>query len=516
MDAPQTTCGSCGEFVSLKRVKTGWLGRCCGTWVDVAEAPDDDTPPTEPLSPLQLSRDGPDGSPNPNIEVHTNGHSHNGNGLDLKFAQLPSISARQEWRETVHETLRQVIAATPDATVDYLVTGLLTQISARERCVPPANWFQNDRQLEQQLTVMAQAALDVLPVEPSVPEMYVSAVPLEAWSAWQQIATETREYSVEGLIRWGATGAVSGLMGAGKTTFMINLVRSWATGEPFLGRVVKQSRTLVVASPKEIDNWLETLSRWGLKERVWVIESTKVQLGSPQKAADWFAWAMKEYGCTTFALDTLFDFFGMPSNNSGDQNRIVMNEQNALLSVARTEKYAGIGGGHQPKTEATALVPRDPEEAFSGQTGWMAQHRMRISLRRKSKGFTAIITGRGGYGDSGILEEMLLKYDDQTRLISLGGPFNEHLGEAAVGRVVEALKEGDPDEWVSRSELEKKTGLSKSFIKAGLKRGMQGDFEHPAVIEADGNGRARRYRLVGIGQSVLRARAHSADLPKDD
>src|SRR5229473_8533542 len=114
-------------------------------------------------------------------------------------------------------------------------------------------------------------------------------------------------------------------------------------------------------------------------------------------------------------VDTLFDFFGMPPNISGDSNRIAMNEQSPLLQLVRDRNYSGLVTGHAPKSEAKAIDPRDPEEAFAGHTAWTAQHRMRMTIRRKSQGINAFITGRGGYGDKGILKEELLLFDKDTR-----------------------------------------------------------------------------------------------------
>src|SRR5208337_4417545 len=101
-----------------------------------------------------------------------------------------------------------------------------------------------------------------------------------------------------------------------------------------------------------------------------------------------------------------------------------------LLQMVRERNYSGLVTGHAPKSEAKAIDPRDPEESFGGHTAWTAQHRMRAAIRRKAQGVNTFLTGRGGYGDVGILKEELLNFDLATRLLALGGPFSEHLGEA--------------------------------------------------------------------------------------
>jgi hypothetical protein len=164
-----------------------------------------------------------------------------------------------------------------------------------------------------------------------------------------------------------------------------------------------------------------------------------------------------------------------------------MNEQAPLLQCVRERGYVGIVGGHQPKSEARTDDPREPEEAFAGHSGWMAQHRMRVSLRRKGKGYTAILTGRGGYGDTGILEEHLLAYDAETRLVTLAGLFAKHLGKAALPEVLETLRA--LNKWCAMSALEKEIGRGEKFIRPGLKEGIA-----QGLIQTNGkNARAKRW-----------------------
>jgi hypothetical protein len=187
-------------------------------------------------------------------------------------------------------------------------------------------------------------------------------------------------------------------------------------------------------------------------------------------------------------LDTMFDFFGIPPNVRGDSNRIAMNEQSPLLDVVRRNNWSGIPTGHSPKSEAQAIIARDPEEAFAGHTAWTAQHRMRAVIRRKAKGVNAFITGRGGYGDTGILEEEMLLFDESTRLVSLGGKFASYLGEAALPSILEALSNGS---WMGRSDLMKHTGKSKNWVYAGVKYGLK-----KGSIKWNGKGsRSAKYAL---------------------
>jgi hypothetical protein len=316
---------------------------------------------------------------------------------------------------------------------------------------------------------------------PAIVDPYKDRRPVEAYAAWQVMSTEPRVYPTAGLVRAGGTAAISGLIGAGKTTLMLNWVRGWAVGKPVLGRDCTSCRVLVVVSPKEYDNWVETIGLWEIRDRVFIVESTKGHFGDPDQQAVWFDTMMQENECQAFALDTLFDFYGHPPNSPGDQNRIVMNEQAPLIQCVRERRYFGIVGGHQGKSEAQALIPRDPEEAFAGHTGWMAQHRMRITLRRKSKHnaapVIAILTGRGGYGDEGILTEQLLAYDPETRLVKLDGPFFEHLGKTAMPEIVEALRAFRG--WMPMSKLLKETNKGEAWVRAGLKAGVEAKVIQP-------------------------------------
>lgn len=301
----------------------------------------------------------------------------------------------------------------------------------------------------------------------------IDRTPVDAFEAWQIIAADQRGYLWGGLLREGCTTVLSGPMGSGKTTLGMNFARSLALGEEFLGRACQQSKTLVVVSPKEYEAWADTIWFWQLRDQVFLLRSTQTHFEEGAGAqAQWFETTMKEGGFRAFVLDTLFDFFGMPPNARGDSNRIAMAEQTPILEVVNKNSWGGLVFGHTPKVEAQALVPRDPEESFAGHTAWTAQHRMRMVLRRKSakSGMNAIMTGRGGHGDLGILEEHLLKYDPDTRLVTLGGKFSEYLGEAALAEVLDKLGQGG---WFSRSELVTQTGKSKNWVHAGIKHGVK-------------------------------------------
>lgn len=343
-------------------------------------------------------------------------------------------------------------------------------------------------ELEGALTVVVDRALAANgngKAPAKLEETYSDRRAVDAYEAHQAMVADQRGYVWEGFIKEGCTMIVSGLMGAGKSTFAMNLARAWAKGEPFLGRTVKPSKTLVVVSPKEYEAWAETFGFWQLAGSVYLVESTKAHFKNAVEQVQWFVFQMETLGSRTFVLDTLFDFYGMPANNSGDQNRIVMNEQTPFLQMVRERMYGGLVLGHPPKSEASALVSRDPEESFGGHTAWTAQHRMRGTIRRNS-GANAFITGKGGYGDQGVLSEEMLLFDEQTRLVSLGGPFKNYLGVVAMPTIVQAL-----DGWMSRSDIEKKIGKRKEWILAGLKEGIkQGTIKHNGK-----DGRSRKYAL---------------------
>jgi AAA domain len=315
---------------------------------------------------------------------------------------------------------------------------------------------------------------------PAVSDDYTDRMAIDAYDAYRAMIGEKREYSMEGLIRDGCTAVLSALIGAGKSTFAMNLARAWALGVPFLGRECRQSKTLVVVSPKEFEAWADTIGFWELKGLIYLVESTKAHFRKQDDVVRWFDYQMKTFDCRTFVLDTLFDFFGMPPNNTGDANRIAMNEQTPLLQLVRERNYSGLVTGHAPKSEAKAIDPRDPEESFGGHTAWTAQHRMRMTIRRKSQGVNAFITGRGGYGDKGILKEELLSFDEHTRLDSLGGLFSDHLGEAAMPSVIDTMRDfGGP---ISMPKLIEQMGKSEKWARAGVKAGRKGD---RPLIETD-------------------------------
>jgi hypothetical protein len=313
--------------------------------------------------------------------------------------------------------------------------------------------------------------------------------PIDAYAAYEAMRADSRDYSVEGLIRDGCSAVLTGLIGSGKSTMAMNFARAWALGAEVLGRKCRQSKTLVVVSAKEFEAWSENIGFWELKEVIYIVESSKAHFRFTEEAVEWFDYWMNKLGCKTFILDTLFDFFGMPPNNSGDTNRITMNEQNPLLECVRQRNFSGLVTGHAPKSEAKALDPRDPEEAFAGHTAWTAQHRMRMVVRRKSSGVNAFVTGKGGYGDTGVLKEELVLFDEKTRLITLGGLFSEHRGRVAMPSVIEALQALGGGS--TKAQLINHTGKGADWILAGLRQAVK---EH--LVNRHGKGRATGYILA--------------------
>jgi hypothetical protein len=352
--------------------------------------------------------------------------------------------------------------------------GLAVQSENSTRCSPPMS-DDEVRQLVDHATTEPDQKGFVPAVQnsvvPEVSDGYADRMAVDAFEAYAAMVGEKREYSIEGLIRDGCTAVLSALIGSGKSTFAMNLARAWALGTPFLDRECRQSKTLVVVSPKEYEAWADTIGFWELKGLIYLVESTKAHFQKREEAVSWFDFQMRTFDCRTFVLDTLFDFFGMPPNNTGDANRIAMNEQTPLLQLVRERNYSGLVTGHAPKSEAKAIDPRDPEESFGGHTAWTAQHRMRMTIRRKSQGVNAFVTGRGGYGDKGILKEELLLFDEHTRLDSLGGLFSDHLGQAAMPSVIDTLREfGEP---ISMPKLIEAMGKGDKWVKAGVKAGRK-------------------------------------------
>ena len=328
-----------------------------------------------------------------------------------------------------------------------------------------------------------------LPAE-NLDELYADRQATDAYEVYQVMRGDVRDYSWDGLIRDGCTAVLSGLMSSGKSTLAMNLVRGWALGTELFGRRCRQGKTLVVVSPKEYEAWADTIGFWGLRGLVYLVESTKAHFGEPGEVVKWFEYTMLKWACRTFVLDTLFDFFGMPPNRAGDANRIAMNEQTPLLELVHAKNYSGLVSGHAPKSEAKAIDPRDPEEAFGGHSAWTAQHRMRMAVRRKTLGVNAFITGKGGYGDTGILKEQMLIFDEANRLDSLGGPFAEYLAQAAMPSVIDALRElGEP---TSITKIVEAMGKGEKWVKAGLKNGRK-----EGVIEMFG-GQGKRGTKYGL------------------
>lgn len=399
--------------------------------------------------------------------------------------------------DRVPEKDRETVARFKDAMlIDQIVKEAHEVIDLHEKPYWPLPADLTETDIDDELHSLAGQAIQrfrevyLPPAAPQLPAIgQIDRRPIDAYDAYQIMLADKREYSWAGLVREGCTMILTALMGSGKTTLSMNVSRGWGLGEPVLGRECKASKTLVVVSPKEWDAWADTIGFWALKGKVFLVSSLNVQFGDGVEQARWFAQTMADLGCKTFCLDTMFDFFGIPPHNTGDANRMAMAEQTPLLEVVRTMGWSGIVTGHPPKSEAQAIVMRDPEESFGGHTAWSAQHRMRAVIRRKSQGVNAFLTGRGGYGDSGIMKEHMLLFDPTTRLVTLGGEFAHYLGEVALPVVLEALESGNG--WHARSDIMRDTGKGKNFVYAGVKHGLK-----TGALKWNGRGgRSAKYAL---------------------
>ena len=327
-------------------------------------------------------------------------------------------------------------------------------------------------------------------VQPEPPDPYPNQHAVDLYTAYSTLRAQSREYTWDGLIHRGHTAVLTGQMAAGKSTLLMCLARAWGLGVSFLERKCAPSKTLVVCSQKEYSAWADAIGFWQLEDLIFAIESSKIQFSDRRRQADWFDHEMRRWQAETFVLDTLFDFFGMPPNTSGDANRIVMAEQSPLLEVVLSRGWSGVVSGHPPKGEAQNPNPRDPEEAFGGVSAWTAQHRMRMRYRRTG-GPPALITGKGGYGDEPIFPEKAVLLNEDTRLVELAGDWKEHMGTIALPILVEALR--DLGGVASMSKLIAHTGKPEAFIRAGIRAGKQTKDGRSQSIWQTGKGRATKY-----------------------
>lgn len=428
--------------------------------------------------------------------AHVNRHK---NG-DSKPPEPPAKT--YQWETVLGYAVKRVLDKVPESgrpaiasmDKDALVEQVINE--TRQSLTAPVWREIRETDLEEQLQKYAESAATEfqriyayadVPAERPVGELDRSAI--DGYEAYERMKADRREHSWDGLVRMGCTMVLTALQGAGKTTLAMNVARGWGMGVDVLGRLCHKSKTLVVVSPKEYEAWAETVYFWQLRGMVYLISSHLTHFPSGSDQAHWFEAEMKRLGCETFIFDTLFDFYGLPPNVHGDSNRIAMNEQVPLLETVRTNGWSGIVTGHSPKSEAQALVSRDPEESFAGHTAWTAQHRMRAVIRRKAQGVNAFVTGRGGYGDRGVLKEEMLLFDEITRLVSLGGSFAQYLGQSALPTIVAALENGGG--WMGRSDLVNATGKGKNWVHAGIKEGLK-----QGQVKWDGRGsRNSKYAL---------------------
>jgi putative DNA primase/helicase len=302
--------------------------------------------------------------------------------------------------------------------------------------------------------------------------------PVEAVHAYGELirlGKQTR-YLMKGALAYGASSIWSGLVEAGKSTTVRMGARCFGTGEDFLGRPVQQDNVLVLCSPKEYLGWVDTVGRvWKLQDRIFIKDSETIASKDIWK---WIRYHMQLFNAHVLYLDTLADFLGVPPPNSPDYYRSVMTEQTPVIKFAWEWNYHALGTYHQPKSEANNDRPRDPTEAAMGSAGITAQHRMRVSIRRRSRDISTIIMSKGANIDEPIEEETVLNYNKETQLVTLGPPWSTVKAHPSVPQIVDVLTRlGHPATiWKiaqeCSSQFDKKTeSWTRSGIKAGEKLG---------------------------------------------
>ena len=302
-------------------------------------------------------------------------------------------------------------------------------------------------------------------IRSAAPKVEASAEIKLRFRTAREIYAETPEKPSWVARPWVAAGAITEVVGkakaAGKTTWLVHLIRRVLDGEPFLDQPT--GRTAVVYLTEEKRGTLrEALGRVGLTER----DDLHFLLWHETKGLTWpqvvEAGVRRciDVGATMLVVDTLPQFAGF----KGDQEN---NTGNALDALAPLQGAAAKGIGvvvvrHERKSGGDVGVSGRGSSAFAGAVDIV------LSISRPKDGGetrTRVISALARFDEtpSHVTVELT---DDGYRVVSWGEQSAGERAAAATLDAIQGLPDGHPG--LTIKELMAATGIPRATLQAGL------------------------------------------------
>ncbi len=304
-------------------------------------------------------------------------------------------------------------------------------------------------------------------------------------------------YTIEGMHVLGHNSLLAAQFKAGKTTLMLNLVRSLADGVPFLGHAVRAPAGRIALWNYEVDDrqYRQWFRRIGLvhPERVELLHLRGRSMPLHTKLVrQWSIDSLRDKGITVWVMDPAARaILGWPGARETENSNTAVAE---FLDTLDQIKYeAGVHDlfvAHHTGRASHAAG----QEHGRGATRWDDWPDVRQVLIKKEDGSRYFYANGRGVD----VAEVRLAIDPETlRLTVAGGSRQQDRGREDALRVVDAVEAiGDGH---TKAEVKK----AMSGVANGRKDAALALAETEGLIEVMQEGRAKRVRLVRDHADVL-------------
>jgi AAA domain len=320
-----------------------------------------------------------------------------------------------------------------------------------------------------ELLALVAAAPAYEPHNSSARDRQPSGLALTRLSDLMAEPEEAVEWLVDGLLPSGGFSLLAAKPKVGKSTLARCLALAVARGESFLGRATSQGPVIYLALEEkrsEVRKHFQAMDASG-EEEIYIYAAT-----APVDALEKIHAVVEEKRPVLLIIDPLFRMTRVKDSNDYAQVTAALEP---LMSLARETGCHVLVIHHLGKGERTGA------DAILGSTAIRAAVDTSVILKRSERYRT--ICSEQRYGED--LDETTLRFDSQTRTISLGDT-KEHEEESVIAQAIidflgakpEGVTEAQIDEDVEGRTRHKRMAL-RNLLKAGIidRRGRGGKSE---------------------------------------
>lgn len=312
-----------------------------------------------------------------------------------------------------------------------------------------------------------------------------AVAPLTAFLA---VEDNDAEFCIEGLLPTGGNAILAAAYKAGKSTFVGNVVRALADGQPVLGKYATEVRDVVL-----IDNELDerTLRRWirdqGITntDRVRVVSLRgKTSTFNILEDATRALWASQLRGADLVVFDCLrpvLDALGLDENKDAGRFLVAFDALKAEAGISEGVVVHHMGHGAE-RSRGDSRILDWPDVTWK--------------IIRSDKDDPSSSRYFSAFGRDVDVAEARLQYDPSTRHLTLeGGSRKDAARDDALPDVIDFLRTVDPLTGVGTKALEDalldQTSHNRASIRAAVKVGK----ERGQIMIHDGPRGAKEHRL---------------------